>query len=356
MPKAIETHEVKPQAAVIPQTKIVEAYGLRKCPKLVEQVAGLDIDVRINALSVLCEEFNNPYMISGCAQAGVIKVLASMVVDPDFETRERSSKALALAAKDANGLEAIIWDDAIPELLLGKNDPSEIVRGNIYECIFHTTRTREGIQACITAGVTEVFVLAINNETVFALKVLLLQALHNIVGNEEGLVNALQAGAVEVCIKLLKDLKYKNSVYADAAKTLAFICFDERGKEVALSNGAVPALADILHDRSQTVAVKAAVLTACMAITSTDEGKRQMLMGGNSDIVDNIIALLYEDDRVVKMNVIKVLANIAVYPPIRKILQDSTCVTMLKRIVANSGDAILIRHANIALDAVNWKP
>ncbi len=34
----LNTHEVKPQAAVIPQTKIVEAYGLRKCPKLVEQV------------------------------------------------------------------------------------------------------------------------------------------------------------------------------------------------------------------------------------------------------------------------------------------------------------------------------
>ena len=59
----------------------------------------MDIDVRINALAVVCDEFNNPYSISGCAQAGIIKVLASMVADPDFTTRERASRALALAAK-----------------------------------------------------------------------------------------------------------------------------------------------------------------------------------------------------------------------------------------------------------------
>jgi hypothetical protein len=39
MASTLTTHEVKPQPAVIPQTKIVEAYGLRKSPKLDEQVA-----------------------------------------------------------------------------------------------------------------------------------------------------------------------------------------------------------------------------------------------------------------------------------------------------------------------------
>jgi hypothetical protein len=40
----------------IPETKIVAAYGLRKCPKLVEQISGSDLQVRINALSVACDE------------------------------------------------------------------------------------------------------------------------------------------------------------------------------------------------------------------------------------------------------------------------------------------------------------
>ena len=99
----LSRHENKSNPSSIPYAKIVEAYGLQKCSKLVEQVTGDDLDVRINALRVLCDEFNNPYSIHGCVAAGVIKVLASMVSDPDFSTRSSASLALSIAAKDAIG-------------------------------------------------------------------------------------------------------------------------------------------------------------------------------------------------------------------------------------------------------------
>ena len=63
-------HETKPNVAPIPYTKIVSAYGSRKCPKLVEQVGDEDLEVRVNALAVICDEFNNPYSIHGCVDAG----------------------------------------------------------------------------------------------------------------------------------------------------------------------------------------------------------------------------------------------------------------------------------------------
>lgn len=107
MTTVMEIHENKTMPAPIPYKKIVEAYGLRRCPKLIEQVAGDDLDVRINALAVLCDDFNNPYNISGSAQVGAIKILAAMVSDPDYTTRDRSSKALAIAARDANGIKII---------------------------------------------------------------------------------------------------------------------------------------------------------------------------------------------------------------------------------------------------------
>ena len=68
----LSVHENKPNPAPILYIKIVEAYGLRKCPKLVEQVADDDVEVRINALAVLGDEFDNPNNIYGCAKAGVI--------------------------------------------------------------------------------------------------------------------------------------------------------------------------------------------------------------------------------------------------------------------------------------------
>lgn len=77
------------------------AYGLRKCPKLVEQLSPLmPLEVRVNALVVLCDEIlNNPYAVYGCADAGVVTLLSKMISDTDFSTRLYASKALAIMAK-----------------------------------------------------------------------------------------------------------------------------------------------------------------------------------------------------------------------------------------------------------------
>ena len=103
MNSVIQTHSNQDNPSDVPETKIVSAYGLRKCPKLVEQVRSENVDVRVNALAVVCDEFSNPYSIQGCMKAGLAQVLAKMISDPDFLTRERATRALAMAAEDANG-------------------------------------------------------------------------------------------------------------------------------------------------------------------------------------------------------------------------------------------------------------
>ena len=151
-----------------------------------EQVADENIEVRVNALKVLCDEFQNPYSIFGCAQAGVMAILRDMVTDPDYTTRALASQALALAATDANGISALIQDEAVSGMLDGRDDPSATVRGNIYECLYNMTRTQEGVEACCNAGVTQVFVEKLPNESDL-LKPTILKALHNIVASEKGL-------------------------------------------------------------------------------------------------------------------------------------------------------------------------
>ena len=222
----MQTHETKNHPTTIPYIKIVAAYGLQECPKVVEQAAGDNLEVRVNALAVICDEFLNPYKVYGCGQAGAIKILACMVIDPDATTRERASKALAIAARDANGLSFILEDEAVSDILHGINDPSEIVRGNVYECICEVTRTTAGVSACVNSGVTQAFVATVSHEVDF-LKPLLLRAIHNIASCPDGADDALRYGAVAVCTKLLKSEHPETVV--DASRTLGFLCCHESG-------------------------------------------------------------------------------------------------------------------------------
>lgn len=365
-------HENKGMPAPIPYAKIVEAYGLRKCPKLIEQVAGEDLQVRVNALAVLCDEFNNGYSIFSCAQVGAIKILSVMVTDPDYLSRERASRALAIAARDANGHQAILEEKSIEDILPGHQDPSEEVRANVYECLYQMTRTVAGVEASVKAQVTKAVVSALTKES-FSLKPVLLRTLCNIAGSEQGRADALNAGVVLKCIDLTKESTQEQpETVAEALRTLGNLCFDEEAKEQAIEGGAMPAIFSLLSLPAPTIpkgtaaAAKATAIAsslikiktectlALMAISSTDEGKRQVL---SCNGVEHLVALLGDTSRVLRLNALKVIANAAVYPPTRtRFASDPGCMVLLNRIKDDTSDQLLQRHATIALDAVNWTP
>lgn len=356
----------KNQPQEIPDTKIVAAYGLRKCPKLVLQVSGPNLEVRVNALEVLCDEFQNPYSVDGCVREGVISVLSNMVTDADFTTRVRATKALSLAANDSSGLLSILETNAIPLILLGVQDPSEEVRGNVYTCLRNVTKAGVGAEACVTHGVITSFVKVLSGE-IDSLKPILLRAIHNMVDIDSGLVAAIMCNAVEICISLIKKSvqyvldngsgysysEFEFQILSEAAEALGLMCFDGRAKIPALEAGAVEQLIKILKIPSYPSSVKASITSALMAITITDEGKIQIFTNNG---VDCIMALLYDDSRVVILNALKILSNIAVYPKTREIITtDSTCVVKIRKL-SKSEDKLVAKHAAIALAAANWMP
>lgn len=355
MAQVLTLHENKANPAPIPYTKIVEAYGLRKCPKLVEQVAqDADIDIRINALAVLCDEVNNPYSIASCAKVGCIRILANMVVDPDFITRDRASKALSICAKDANGVQAILDDNVVGIILLGLKDNSEAVRTNVYECFYHLSRTAAGSNACVESKAAVMFVEAISKEN-DSLKSLILKCIYNLVGSDQGRYDAIAASVIEICIQLIKENKeHALDITIQATRTLGFICFDEDAKDKAINCDAMSVLFTLLKDKSiNSIDLKSTITMTLMAITSTDEGKRQIL---TCDGIDCLVSLLNEDNRVVQLNALKVISNAAVYPPNRvRFLQDHGCITLLNKI-KDSDDIMLKKHATTAFESVNWKP
>ena len=334
-----------------PSTKIVEAYGLRKCPKLVEQVCSSQLEVRVNALGVVCEEFANPYTIQGSMKVGLARILAKMVSDPDFLTRERASRALAMAAQDANGISAILADPPIlVEILNGIKDPSDAVRGNVYDCLFYISQTQAGKEASVIAGIVFNFVDALGRDD-DVLKIKILKSLYNIVGSPQGLEEALGAGAVAVCIALVKSKDV--ALCAEAARTLGILCFDEKGKAEALDGGAIPLLVSLLGEANAKIAKIYSTL-AIMAITSTVTGRIQM---HSPEAVKALSDLMNQDDRTLRLNTLKVITNIAVYPPIRSLLlEDVGMIKLIERLRDESGDKLLEKHSSLSLDAINWKP
>jgi hypothetical protein len=306
-------YENKKDIEPIPKTKIVEAYGLQKCPKLVEQVADDELAVRVNALGVVCDEFRNPYVIQGCSAAGIIKILAAMINDPDHTTRVRSSRALCLAAADANGLEAILFDDVIPEILQGMNDNSIDVRRNIYECFSHITRTMDGVDACVRAGVTTEFVQILMNELDELKAPAMLKTIKNTCKVEQGLQDALAAHAVEILIELLRQT-VNTEVTLYASQTLGFICFSDDAKRSVIQERGVTILMQILKELT-TEEVKLAVTFALMAICSDDDSKIELC---DCDGISILIQTLQSSERLVQLNILKILSSVAVYPPGRK--------------------------------------
>ena len=241
-------HEVKPMPTEKEESHITEAFGVRKCPKLVNQVRSAKRQVRVNALEVLCDELHNPMVVVGLIDAGVIPTLNKQVrTDADALTRERASKALSIAANDANGRRALL-DAKTPSQILGALDDAETkVRKNAYEALIRvSSATLPAVHALIDAKYPATLVAKAANENV-TLQPLALRLLVACLRDEVGLEEALANNAVETCITLLAS--FDTSVKREAASCLGMLCFAEAAKVTAIKGGAVPQLVDLMRDR-----------------------------------------------------------------------------------------------------------
>lgn len=382
-------HETKANVVSSPPTHIVAAYGARKCPKLVEQLGSPELQVRTNALAALCDEFRNPYSVFGCSESGVVPVLAGMVTDPDYTTRERASRALALAAADAVGAQAILFDEfEVANIIKGVFDTTLAVRRNIYQCLANLTRLPNGIKACVKAGATKHFIEAVVNEHSSA-QPSMLETVANLARAEDGLEAVLSGGGIGVCISLLSSPDA--DVRVQAAATLGLVCFADGAKDQAIEQGALPALLNTLkstYAETRTSEVnhrlRLSASSALMAVSTSDEGKRQMYpSGGIPVLAEALIAscapiwINDEDDasysnrkqssntsttgpdkdRVVRLNLLKTLTNCAVLPASRiHLVGNDDLVARLRFLANSSNDALMKRHAEFALDAVKFQP
>ncbi|CAM9662100.1 unnamed protein product, partial [Ectocarpus sp. 4 AP-2014] len=265
-------YEAKPQPTANEPGKIVEAFGLGKCPKLAEQVRSDSLLVRVNTLRVLCEEFKNPTIIAGSVKAGLMSTLPKMTLDSDLNTRKFSSKAMVAAARDYNGRTALLkartatLTEAPETMFKALDDSSVDVRRNIYEALANASTT--GTRALVDAGYPARLVDKAVNETE-ELQPLALRVLCNVTKHRGGLEAALAASLVENLIGLLTEGR-PAEVQREASVTLAIACFDDMAKIIAIQNNGVSMLAELVAKAETDV--RSAAMGALMMITTVDAG------------------------------------------------------------------------------------
>ena len=230
------------------------------------------------------------------------------------------------------------------------DDSSIEVRESIYECLSDLSRTTAGAIACVQAGASERLPLALSQEQ-DVIKPLLLKSIYNMSSTAKGLEDALKHHTVKLCIEYLGSSQ--DVLRVDAAKTLGLLCFSDRGKELAVEAGAVPQLMGLISRMREDEGVLSSASLALMAITSTDEGKRQMTTVINA--IDTVVYLIKSNVKVVCLNGLKIVSNIAVHPALRNQLRKhEDCLPVLEGLLQS--DSFTKKHAKIAHDAVLWKP
>lgn len=345
-------HETKGQPVVKDESVIVEAYGFRKYPKLIEQVMSDKPVVRRNALATLCDEMHNPLSVQGCVDAGMVQVLNSYIArSADPETKERASRALALAAVDANGRRSMLEQRTADDIAGALDDDIVNVRRNVLEALMQFSR---GTIPCLKSIVGARYPSTLVGRAARELpevQPLVLKLIASCARDERGLEDALGAGAVRVCIKLLAS--ESPEVVAEAAATLSFLCFAEAAKHDAIGGGAIPPLVGLLsHPIGE---VKAAAVAALMAITTTDNGKLELVPAqGIAPLMD----LLADSqlDRIAQLNTLKTIANAVVHPIARETMKDDPRVLPILDKLELSRDKLIAKHAAIAKAAVLWEP
>jgi hypothetical protein len=344
--------EVKAQPNPKEEPIIVEAFGNRKCPKLIEQVTSENAVTRRNALAVLCDEMHNPLSVQGCVDAGVVSVLNNYIAKSDDpETRERASRALGTAALDANGRRAMLEELTAAAVVPGIDDANVNVRSNVYEALVNFVKgPLPCLQSVIKAKYASTLVQKAGAETP-EVQPLALKLLYYCIRDQSGLDDALGAGAVTTCLNLLA--ADSTDVRREAAATLCFLCFTEEAKQDAIKGGGVAALVKMLSDLDASV--RSAACGALMAVTTTDEGKMACVPAQAGEALVELLASRTEP-RSVHLHALKCVANVCVHPSLRDAMRNDDRVLATLDAMETGADTLVAKHASIAKAAVLWAP
>ena len=345
--------EAKANPEPIPETKITKAFGSWTLPVLVEQCEDPNLDIRQNAMKVLCDLLQTPKRVVEALGAGVVEALSRLVDDTDV--RMSVSQAFVLVARNASGKAALAA--TITSLLPLLDDEALRVREHAYEALLCVCSTCDGLQSVVGGGYVAVLCAKARSEDARIQPQCLLCLYHCLKDPSlDGPRQALDESAVGICISLL-DHEFHLARFR-AAENLTLLCFSAEAKRSAIDGGAVDRLVGLLADTSPRV--RAAAAGGLMTICTEDDAKFLAIEAG---AVDKLAGLLGDDNDLVKLNAVKAMSCIVAHPDGRAAMRNEACLGALDAVRtygaepdARGVQAMLQKAADVAIRLINWNP
>ena len=93
-----------------------------------------------------------------------------------------------------------------------------------------------------------------------------------------------------------------------------------------------------------------------MAVTTTDDAKKLILGAEGVPCLVDLLVDSTPPQRLLRLNVLKTIANVAVNPKVRSLLRASPIALPMLCDLEEGDDVLVTKHAAVAKAAVLWEP
>ncbi|XP_013387310.1 radial spoke head 14 homolog [Lingula anatina] len=324
-------------------TRAPLAYGDRALPRLNRELIDLNLLTRQRAVRSLCDYLHDPEHIAEALRQGIPESLKGLLDDKDVTVRQKATECLYIIAGYAVGREAFLDQNIIIPLSKLFADKEDIVRKNAHKAMEMVSETMTGAEGIVEANLVPVLVEKLKTEH-DEIKELILDTLHFCMRVDTA--HALRAEAMQV---FTNHLQHGTPVIrAKAARDIMDLSVPLDGKNKAVEVGSVASLVELLKDSDADVRASAA--GAIMTITITTKGKYTAL---NCNAIEPLVKLVDDENSEVRANALKAITCLAEAPEGRQELLNH-----IDQIRKRTNDAIpaVVKHANIAVKVITWKP
>lgn len=305
--------------------------------------------IRQKALYALIELLHDPVNVSLAVSHGLVKSLNARCTEPNACIREYSVISLGMIAEHFLGLQELYAQGSIEVLCGMMDDADHVTRCNVFLSLLKVAHTAAGVQSILGVQMSFENIVEKCRWDEVEVKNLALELLYAMLKIEPEISTEQRTTAIKALGVLMEETEAPLRQWG--CNNLMVLTISDEGKQIALDEGVVPLMVQLLSDDESTV--RAAAMGALMNISVCNQGKRMLLR--NDGIASMTAMLNHSVNEVSLLNVVKTIANVAECPEARGWSLQG-CVAKLKELEETTQNKLLAQSCTVAIDAITWVP
>lgn len=345
--RMITHHRVRGNIKPAPPSTLTFAYDDIRYDKMIWELKGDDLVVKVKVLKEINEDFHLSNSIIKGLQEHLIEVLVDILKDPSDELRELATRALAQVSHFKDGRVFFAEEGRIYQMYSMFNDAVDQVRRNAYNSLLALSLERLGCELVAVSGVIPVLVEKLLMEKTIDILQQDLRLIKQLLTVTQGQAIALDT---ELISRLRHLLSSTNVVTRRlAADNLASVSFSYPGKKHVIRNQCVIPLARLMFDEDSEVRSKALLALASLSIEL--KAKVALINGGFLEIISELLTDPSDQSR---LNGVQLIANVGEHPTAKE--EFCKNLDLLHQMSEEDGSTEVRQFSKVAIEVLTWKP